>query len=377
VSINHSLAFDPAGDVEAFAKALPAKWCVYSLHDGEGKPVQVLCVKNLRTSVKNRLLPEASELPSKRVDLSAIVREVRWRRVTSNFEMDLVYLQAVREHFPQHWRGLVAGREPSFVRVDASEKFPRFVQVPTPTASGRNFGPFADNGKSNKFIELAQDAFDLCRYHNILVQAPKGRACAYKDIGRCDAPCDGSQTMENYRARVQLAADQLGDVSKAIDADTVAMKSAAANLDFEAAGRLKRRVDALSKLSSGAGKHAGDAKDFCYAVLQPAGVKHAAKLYFVDIGRIVEVVGLFEANDIAVGMLHELCETPFAGELDTYQLELILRHQPAAKGGVWIPMRDFNMPALKAAMKKILKQADASEVEADEGLLKESPSGVT
>src|SRR5688572_1349243 len=89
--------FDPAGDFEAFAKSVPARWAVYLLADVDDRPVQLLCVKNLRYSVKRRLGPgEPDAAPSKRVDYRDLVRRVHWRRVDSAFEADWVYYEVAR-----------------------------------------------------------------------------------------------------------------------------------------------------------------------------------------------------------------------------------------------------------------------------------------
>jgi hypothetical protein len=61
-------AFDPAGDFEAFLKTVPAKWVVYLLADEHDQPVQLLCVKNLRYSLKRRLGGDELIGPTKRVN---------------------------------------------------------------------------------------------------------------------------------------------------------------------------------------------------------------------------------------------------------------------------------------------------------------------
>jgi hypothetical protein len=45
----------PAADVEDMLSQVPAKWVVYLFADGDDQPVQLLCVKNLRASLKRRL----------------------------------------------------------------------------------------------------------------------------------------------------------------------------------------------------------------------------------------------------------------------------------------------------------------------------------
>src|SRR5437763_5649063 len=94
------IEFDPAGDFEAFLRRVPAKWVVYLLSDAEDRPVQLLCVKNLRYSLKRRLGGEETIGVSKRVNYRELVRRVRWRRVDSAFEADWLYYEAAREVFP-------------------------------------------------------------------------------------------------------------------------------------------------------------------------------------------------------------------------------------------------------------------------------------
>src|SRR6185295_16204268 len=98
--------------------------------------------------------------------------------------------------------GLVAARSASAAR-DLPD--PRLLAL----ARGVFIGPIADKDTAGRLIERTIDAFDLCRYHHLLVQAPRATACAYKEMGRCPAPCDGSETMAGFRARTLAAAAHL------------------------------------------------------------------------------------------------------------------------------------------------------------------------
>ena len=51
------VSFDPAGDFEGFLKRVPARWVVYLMVDERGRPVQLLCVKNLQASLNYRWQP--------------------------------------------------------------------------------------------------------------------------------------------------------------------------------------------------------------------------------------------------------------------------------------------------------------------------------
>ena len=76
-------AFDPAADFDAFLRQVPARWAVYLLADADDRPVQLLCVKNLRYSLKRRLGTDEDLGPSKRVNYRDLVRRIHWRRVDS------------------------------------------------------------------------------------------------------------------------------------------------------------------------------------------------------------------------------------------------------------------------------------------------------
>src|SRR5690349_8404074 len=94
-TFDHTIAFDPAEDFETFLKSVLAKWAVYLMADGDGQPVQLLCVKNLRASLERRLgAGDQVEIPTRKVNYREIVRQIRWRRVDSAFEADVVYLDA-------------------------------------------------------------------------------------------------------------------------------------------------------------------------------------------------------------------------------------------------------------------------------------------
>ena len=104
--LEQSISFDPsADDLQAFLKRVPAKWVVYLMTDADDRPVQLLCVKNLRYSLERRLGDGETVGLSKRVNYREIVRHIHWRRVYSAFEADVVYLEAARHFFPQTYRG--------------------------------------------------------------------------------------------------------------------------------------------------------------------------------------------------------------------------------------------------------------------------------
>src|SRR3954464_8518168 len=287
-----SATFDPAADFDAFLRQVPAKWAVYLLADADDRPVQLLCVKNLRYSLKRRLGTDEDLGPSKRVNYRDLVRRVFWRRVDSAFEADWLYYEAARVVFPKTYQGMVGFRPAWFVHVNPDHPFPRYVKTIDLSKPGVLIGPLEDKHAAAGLIEIAEDAFDLCRYYNVLVEAPGARACAYKEMGKCPAPCDGSISMEQYRGMVEWSARSVVDPAPLVRDHTRRMQQAAAELRFETAGKIKALVDRLSQLGKGPYRHVALLKDFRFLSLQHGPREGAARVFVITPGAIEEIAGL-------------------------------------------------------------------------------------
>jgi hypothetical protein len=379
--LDHEICFDPAADFEAFLRQAPAKWAVYLFADADDNPLQLLCVRNLRYSLKRRLQGETISL-TKRIDYREIVRKIHWRRVDSAFEADWVYHDIARQVFPESYQGMVGFRPAWFIHVDPDADFPRYVKTIKLTEKpGIYIGPLEDKHAAARLIELIEDAFDLCRYYNILLEAPQGRACAYKEMGKCPAPCDGSISMEQYHRMIEWSAAALADPSEMIHQQNDRMKDAAAELRFETAAKIKAFIDQLSQIGKGAFRHARLLGDFSYITLQPGPKAGSAKLFLILPGLIEEIADILSEPDRP----SELLRTIFtlAGEflqsaLDTPGVERIgiVGHHlfsPKRSQGVFLPVADLADPSGKALLKAyrtVAKVEQPEEVEA-EGVVKE------
>ena len=79
-----------------------------------------------------------------------------------------------------------------------------------------------------RLIQLVEDSFDLCRYYNILVESPNTKACAYKEMGKCPAPCDGTIPMSQYHQMIEQSVTAIVSPGNFIDRQTRQMNEAAA-----------------------------------------------------------------------------------------------------------------------------------------------------
>jgi hypothetical protein len=376
------LAFDPNGDFEAFLKLAPAKWVVYLLCDADDKPIQLLCVKNLRYSLKRRLGLEGETAGlSKRVNYRELVRRIHWRRVDSAFEADWIYYEAARTVFPESYRGMVGFRPAWFVHVDPEAKFPRYVKtIDLSPRAGSLIGPLEDKHAAARLIEFVEDAFDLCRYYNVLTQSPRGSACAYKEMGKCPAPCDGSISIEQYRHVVEWSSRVLVDPAEFIRQQTQRMKSAAAELHFEIAAKIKAYVEQMSQLGKGPYRHLGRLRDFAYLSLQhgPRPQDGTAKIFLITPGRIEQILGLTgepKATEVLRTAL-TLAEERVADGVDETGAERIgiaAHHlfSPKQGHGVFLRLDHIDEKSVTRGYRELKKQPAPSEELESEGVMKE------
>lgn len=107
---------------------------------------------------------------------------------------------------------------------------------------GAYIGPWPTRGAAQAALESLWDLFDLCRYPEQIRKAPRGVRCAYADMGRCDAPCDGTVPMERHEERLAAAWRFAGEgPARVLEELRARMKEAAVELRFEVAAQVREQ----------------------------------------------------------------------------------------------------------------------------------------
>ena len=271
-SFEQCLVVVPDGVLDA--RALPTHGGVFLIEDRDGRLVLLASAENLRRVVGGRLTSPPPDQRTKRANLAEVAACVRWRSTFSRFETTLEYWRLARVFDPQGYRRQIGFGPAWFLRVEVTERTPRFEVVNAFQADGaRCFGPFATRQDADEWVHLLEDLFDLCRYHPILVQAPAGQACAYAEMGKCPAPCNGSISLEDYRRMVIEAADfTAGNHQPRPAALRATMAAAAADLAFEKAAALRQTIErAEAVVKKPAFRLLAELPRLCWLVVQRGG----------------------------------------------------------------------------------------------------------
>ncbi len=270
--------------------ALPSRPGVFVLEDADGRTIVISATADLRRQVRARLSAPSGG-PSRRPDYRAIARTVRATTVGSAFEADWVYLELARARLPHTYASLFDRWRGWFVHCDPAASFPRLVRTSTPQIGARgdagvHVGPFADRHDAQRVVDALENGFDLCRYHHLLLETPHATACAYKEMGRCPAPCDGSIGMDVYRDMVRDAIAFAADASSGRATIERDMRAASDALDFERAGRLRQRLEALALLDRPAFGLADRLDRFRFVAVLPAEDAERVRFMTISGGRI-------------------------------------------------------------------------------------------
>lgn len=226
------------------AGALPAAPAVALLCDGDGRPVLLSRTQNLRRAVVARLIEAPANTAAKRADLASVVRRIRWVPVHSAFEARWRYLLAARVLYPREYRRRLDFGPAWYLCLDPTVAIPQIVVSERIwQAAGELVGPWVSRRECLAALDGVRDLFDLCRYPEQIARTPHGQRCAYADMGRCDAPCDGSTPPGAYLGRTRAAWSFVRDGTGSwIAAAADRMRAAARAQRFELAGQIKQQL---------------------------------------------------------------------------------------------------------------------------------------
>ncbi|MEZ6210126.1 MAG: hypothetical protein R3B46_02610 [Phycisphaerales bacterium] len=250
-----TIDFDPAS-LPDFT-SIPNTRGVAIFESADHRPVLIVSAARLRDAVLRRLEPQRDGEPStRRADLRPIVKHVRASPVGSTFEGDLLFLRLAHDAMPETFRAVMDRKRAWFLHIDPDADFPKFTVIPTSAMpaslppGGHLLGPVADKHAAQRLNQTLEDIFDLCRFHHILVKSPNATACAYKELGKCPAPCDGSEPLDSYRSRVHAAIEFMRDPATLLTSINAEMQRASEATDFErASGSSGSRLEAAQSIT--------------------------------------------------------------------------------------------------------------------------------
>ncbi|HEY1275566.1 MAG TPA: excinuclease ABC subunit UvrC [Thermoleophilaceae bacterium] len=238
---------EPEARLRAQRRALPDGPGVYLFKDAAGK---VLYVGKAR-SIRKRVASHFSK-PGARgaVDMIAEIAEIDFIATETEAEALLAEQEFIKRHRPLFNVRLRDDKSYPYIGISLDEEFPRIYFTRERHRRGRAyFGPFSNAKRVRETLDLLGKIFQYRTCDGPEPGRASGSPCLDYYIKRCQAPCVGYISKEEYRRNVETIIDFLSGRYRQIErALEQAMRKASDQQEFEQAAIYRNRLKAVRSL---------------------------------------------------------------------------------------------------------------------------------
>lgn len=297
-------------DIEEELKKLPHQPGVYIMHNKHDDIIYV----GKAISLRNRVRQYFRTSTKKSSKIEQMVKNIsRFEYIVTDSELEALILECnlIKKHRPKYNTMLKDDKSYPFIKVTVEEDLPRVLfSRRMGKDKSRYFGPFTSAGAIKDTIELAAGIFKV-RTCNKKIYDTKAdfekyllniddektfpgknnsndRACLNYHIGRCEAPCVGKISKEEYAKNVNRLIDFLsGNQAPILKELEDKMLAASANMEFEDAAKYRDLINSINhikehqKITS----HSFDDRDVIACAT--AGDEAVVQVFFIRDGKLI------------------------------------------------------------------------------------------
>jgi excinuclease ABC subunit C len=224
-------------------RALPDAPGVYLFRDAKRKVLYVGKARSIRKRV-------GGHFSRPRADMVAHVQDIEFIATETEAEALLAEQEFIKRHRPVFNVRLRDDKSYPYIGISLDEDYPRIYFTRERHKRGRvYFGPFSNAKRVRETLDLLGKVFQYRTCDGPEPGRASGSPCLDYFIKRCQAPCVGYISKEEYRANVDTIIDFLSgryrQIERALDQG---MKRAAEEQDYEQAAILRNRLKAVRSL---------------------------------------------------------------------------------------------------------------------------------
>ena len=227
---------------------LPDSPGCYQYLNSEGVIIYVGKAKNLKRRVSSYFNKEQQSLKTRL--LVSKICDIKYIVVNSETDALLLENNLIKKHQPRYNVLLKDDKTYPSICI-TNDYFPKLFKTrKIIRGAGTYFGPYSNAGALNAMIELIKELYALrtCNLKLTPETIRKGRydACLEYQIKKCNAPCIGCITHEDYQKQIsEIKSILKGDIKPLQETLLNEMKEKAAELKFEEAQKIKERFDLI------------------------------------------------------------------------------------------------------------------------------------
>lgn len=223
------------------ADGLPSLPGVYLFKDSQGRVLYVGTSQDIRRRVLTYFT--ASEQRTRMAEMVGVAASVTPVVCETTLEAQVRELRLIAHHKPRYNRRSRNPERAPWVKLTV-EPFPRLSIVRQVIADGaRYFGPFTSRLGAESAIAAVHEVLPLRQCTKRLSTSGRSAGCVLTELGRCGAPCMGSQSAKDYAVIVEQAAQMIaGDSREVVAALCQRMSSLSGQERYEDAGAVRDRL---------------------------------------------------------------------------------------------------------------------------------------
>jgi excinuclease ABC subunit C len=262
----------------------------YQFKDAYGRTIYVGKARSLRQRLSNYFQNPAMLHP-RTAQMVATAESVEWIQVRNEVEALMLEFSLIKEHRPRFNVRLVDDKSYPYLAVTVEDEWPRPTVMRGAKRKGvRYFGPYAHAYAIRETLDLLLRTFPLrtCSDAKFTRHQRMGRPCLLYHIEKCSGPCVGEVDHDTYDLFTEELIEFLeGDTDIVVERLEQQMRSAASELEYERAARLRDRLASVRKAIEKQQIVGDRTEDVDVIGLAEDDLEAAVQVFYVRRGRVV------------------------------------------------------------------------------------------
>jgi excinuclease ABC subunit C len=235
-------------DLKEKLSNLPDSPGIYQFKDIAGKVIYVGKAKILKNRVRQYF--QTKPVYGKLAAMISKIADLEIIKTDTEVEALILELNLIKELKPRYNVNLKDDKSYPYI-VITNEPFPRvFPTRQKRTDGSRYFGPYTDVKTMRYALKTVRDIFMIrsCSLNLTKenIENKKFKVCLDYHIHKCEGPCEGLQTQQEYGEMIEQVAKLLnGKTTSLIKEMNIRMDELAENMMFEQAGKMRDKIESL------------------------------------------------------------------------------------------------------------------------------------
>ena len=238
-------------DIKEELKKLPAKPGVYLMHDKSDAIIYVGKAISLKNRVRQYF--QAGRRVSPKIE-RMISQIDHFEYIITDSEVEALVLEnnLIKEYEPKYNTMLKDDKTYPYIKATVYEDFPRLIYSRQPKKDKcKYFGPFTNVTAARDTLEFAHKIYRIRTCRRVLPRdIGKERPCLNYHIGKCNAPCQGYISKEEYNKNFNKALKLIeGDYKQVIEYLEEKMYEASEKMEYGQAAVCRDLIESVKKMS--------------------------------------------------------------------------------------------------------------------------------